>query len=55
VTEGVFKETIYTDFLTVGHIPVYQEIKNRPKLKDFINLKLKDYNITNVTMNIVMF
>ena len=32
-----YEETIFTDFLVTGGIPVYQEIMNRDKLKQLIN------------------
>jgi len=50
-----YEETIFTDFLVTGGIPVYQEIMDRQKLKNLINKKLFDYNSSNITMNIVMF
>jgi len=56
VKEGEeYEETIFTDFLVTGGIPVYQEIVNREKLKNMINQKLSEYNLSNITMNIVMF
>lgn len=41
--------------MSVGHHLVYTEIKDRDKLKTYLTTKLGEYNITNITMNIVMF
>jgi dynein heavy chain len=50
-----YTPTVYTDFLTTGMTPVYQEITDRAKLKEVVNQKLAEYNAQNITMNIVMF
>jgi len=52
------QDAVFVNFLTEGEIKVYEEVSDFNRLRDFLNLKLEDYNNQGrkvTKMDIVLF
>lgn len=38
------QDAVFVNFLTEGEIKVYEEVSDFNRLREFLNLKLEDYN-----------